>query len=183
MTTLAAADAARKGVGGPRTAPESRRIGPIWQTHRWTPANDSCQEGGAAPQNGAMEWSVAVQLKAVDPAELGRRVRAARVSRGLTQTALGHPEASAAYVSRIESGQRRPGAELLHTFATRLGVPVERLLESTVTLDPDEVGLQLNYAELALESGEVEEAERGARRVLEGLPEGPEGIAGTLRDR
>src|SRR3712207_2419757 len=105
-----------------------------------------------------MEPSVAVQLKAVDPAELGSRVRAARVARGLTQTALGHPEASAAYVSRIESGQRRPGAELLETFASRLGVPVGRLLDQTAILDLDEVRLQLNYAELALESGEVEES-------------------------
>src|SRR5215211_4640709 len=131
-------------------------------------ANGSCQNDGAALQNGVMESSVAVQLKAVDPAELGRRVRAARISRGLTQTALGHPQASAAYVSRIESGQRRPGTELLQTFATRLGVPMERLLNATVTLDPDEVGLQLNYAELALESGEVEEAETRTREVLDG---------------
>jgi tetratricopeptide (TPR) repeat protein len=130
-----------------------------------------------------MEPSVAVQLKTVDPAELGRRVRSARVARGLTQTALGHPEASAAYVSRIESGQRRPGTELLATFASRLGVPVERLLTQTITLDPDEVGLQLNYAELALESGEIAEAENRTREILDGLPEGDAGPAGTLRDR
>ncbi len=146
-------------------------------------ANQSCHKGGAAPQNGAMTSSVAVQMKTVDPAELGRRVRAARVARGLTQTALGHPEASAAYVSRIESGQRRPGIELLQTFAGRLGVSVERLLDQTVTLDPDEIGLQLNYAELALESGEVEEAENRSREILEGLPAGNGGVADTLRDR
>jgi tetratricopeptide (TPR) repeat protein len=146
-------------------------------------SNGSCQKGGTAPQNGPMESSVALELKAVDPAELGRRVRAARVARGLTQTALGHPEASAAYVSRIESGQRRPGAELLETFAARLGVPVARLLDPAVTLDPDEVGLQLNYAELALESGEVEETELRTREILDGLPEGTTGVAGTLRNR
>jgi tetratricopeptide (TPR) repeat protein len=146
-------------------------------------ANRSCQNAGASPQNGAMESSVAAQLKAVDPAELGGRVRAARVARGLTQTALGHPEASAAYVSRIESGQRRPGPELLETFASRLGVPVSRLLDQSATLDPDEVRLQLNYAELALESGEVEEAERQCATILEGLTEGTTGVAGTLRDR
>src|SRR3712207_8484416 len=95
-----------------------------------------------------MESSVAVDLKAVDPAELGRRVRSARVARGLTQTALGHPEASAAYVSRIESGQRRPGTELLHTFASRFGVLDERLLEQTVIPEPDETGLQPKYAEI-----------------------------------
>src|SRR3712207_5432150 len=131
----------------------------------------------------AMEPSVALQLKAVDPAELGGRVRAARVARGLTQTALGHPEASAAYVSRIESGQRRPGPELLETFAGRLGVPVARLLDQSAALDPDEVRLQLNYAELALESGEVDESQRQSGEILDGLPEGTAGVAGTLRDR
>src|ERR671920_568831 len=146
-------------------------------------SNGSCQKGGTAPQNGAMESSVALQLKAVEPAELGRRVRAARVARGLTQTELGYPEASAAYVSRIESGQRRPGAELLETFAGRLGVPVARLLDQTATLDPVEVRLQLNYAELALESGEADEAEAQTREILDGLPEGTPGTAGTLRDR
>jgi len=130
-----------------------------------------------------MQPSVAIRLKAVDPAELGRRVRSARVARGLTQTQLGGPEASAAYVSRIESGQRRPGTELVETFATRLGVSVERLLDQTTQLDPDEVGLELNYAELALESGEVVEAEARSTELLCRLPDDAIGPLGALRDR
>jgi tetratricopeptide (TPR) repeat protein len=130
-----------------------------------------------------MESSAAVQLKAVDPAELGRRVRAARVARGLTQTELGGPEASAAYVSRIESGQRRPGPELLETFASRLSVTVESLLDPTGVPDAGEVALQLNYAELALESAEVEEAEAQTRKILDQLPESPLGPLAALRDR
>ena len=145
-------------------------------------SNDCCHEGGAPRQNEAMESSVAVQVKTVDPAELGRRVRSARVARGLTQTALGGAEASAAYVSRIESGQRRPGPELLETFASRLEVTVESLLDPTERPDPDEVGLELNYAELALESAEVAEAETQTRRTLERLSESTGALA-TLRDR
>jgi tetratricopeptide (TPR) repeat protein len=130
-----------------------------------------------------MESSAAVQLKVVDPAELGRRVRAARVDRGLTQTELGGLQASAAYVSRIESGQRRPGPELLEAFALRLGVSVENLLDPAPTPDPDEVALELNYAELALESAEVTEAEAQTRRTLDRLPESVLGPLVALRDR
>ena len=130
-----------------------------------------------------MQSSLAVQLKALDRAELGQRVRSARVARGLTQTELGGPEASAAYVSRIESGQRRPKPELLSSFADRLGVPVERLVEPTVAVDADEVSLQLNYAELALESHEFAEAELRTRETLARLPEHASGQVGLLRDR
>jgi tetratricopeptide (TPR) repeat protein len=130
-----------------------------------------------------MQSSVAVQMKAVDPAELGRRLRSARVARRLTQTELGGEEASPAYVSRIESGQRRPGPELLEAFAARLGVSVEALLDPTETPDPDEVALELNYAELALESAEVEEAEAQSRRTLDRLPESATGALAGLRDR
>ncbi len=130
-----------------------------------------------------MDSSVAVQMKAVDPAELGRRLRAARVARGLTQTELGSGEASAAYVSRIESGQRRPGPELLETFASRLAVSVTSLLDPTEVPDTAEVGLELNYAELALESAEVAEAEAQTRKTLARLPESANGPLAALRDR
>ncbi len=130
-----------------------------------------------------MQSSLAVQLKALAPDELGERVRSARVARGLTQTQLGSPEVSAAYVSRIESGQRRPKLELLTSFAERLGVPVERLLKQTVPVDPSEMVLELNYAELALESREFAEAEARSRQALSRLPEDAAGQIGLLRDR
>ena len=139
--------------------------------------------GGAPGQNGLMDSSVAVKMNAVNPTELGRRVRSARVARGLTQTELGGQEASAAYVSRIESGQRRPGPELLEALASRLAVSVSSLLDPTKTPDPDEVALELNYAELALESAEAEEAEAQTRRALDRLPERAGGPLAALRDR
>ncbi len=130
-----------------------------------------------------MQSPLAVQLKALDPVELGRRVRSARVARGLTQTELGSPEVSAAYVSRIESGQRRPKIELLSSFAERLGVPAERLLEQTVAVDLDAMTLELNYAELALESADAEEAEAQTRVMLDRLPSSAAGALGVLRNR
>jgi transcriptional regulator with XRE-family HTH domain len=47
-------------------------------------------------------------LRKIDPAELGQRLRAARVAKGMTQTDLAGADVSVGYVSRIEAGQRRP---------------------------------------------------------------------------
>ena len=101
-------------------------------------------------------------LKEIDPAELGRRIRAARVARGLTQAELAGAEVSIGYVSRIESGQRRPNAGVLEELARRLGAPVEQLLAGTAPRLTDEVRLTLDFAELSLESGEPVEAEARA---------------------
>ena len=60
-----------------------------------------------------MAPELAHALTALDPAELGARIKAARVAAGLTQPELAGSDASVAYLSRIESGQRRPSAELL----------------------------------------------------------------------
>ena len=43
-------------------------------------------------------------LKEIDPAQLGNRIRAARVAKGWTQTRLAGDDISVGYVSRIESG-------------------------------------------------------------------------------
>ena len=55
-----------------------------------------------------MDSRGAAMLKEIDPAQLGDRIRAARVAKGWTQTQLAGTEISVGYVSRIESGQRRP---------------------------------------------------------------------------
>ena len=69
-----------------------------------------------------MSPELALQLTAMDPAVLGGRIKAARLAAGLTQPALAGPHASVAYLSRIESGQRRPSSDLVHTLAAKLGV-------------------------------------------------------------
>lgn len=60
-------------------------------------------------------------FRAVRPEALGRRIQAARIARGLTQRELADGEVSVAYISRIESGQRRPDVRLLERMAERLG--------------------------------------------------------------
>ena len=106
-------------------------------------------------------------LKEIDPAQLGDRLRVARVSRGWTQTQLAGEHISVGYVSRIESGQRRPNASVLDDMANRLGVPVEHLLRGVTSREYDEIKLTLDFAELSLESGQHVEAESQARQALD----------------
>jgi transcriptional regulator with XRE-family HTH domain len=106
-------------------------------------------------------------LKEIEPAELGQRIRAARVSKGWTQTQLAGDDISVGYVSRIESGQRRPNSQTLDDLAARLGVPTEHLLRGVTAREYDEIKLTLDFAELSLESGQHLEAEAQARQGVE----------------
>jgi tetratricopeptide (TPR) repeat protein len=106
-------------------------------------------------------------LKELDPAELGQRIRAARVAKGWTQTQLAGNDISVGYVSRIESGQRRPNSQTLDDLATRLGVPTEHLLRGVTAREYDEIKLTLDFAELSLETGQHLEAESQARDAVE----------------
>jgi transcriptional regulator with XRE-family HTH domain len=113
-----------------------------------------------------MSPELAHQLTAVDPAVLGARIKAARVAAGLTQPALAGKEASVAYVSRIESGQRRPGTELLRSLATKLGVTLDYLILGEGWEDAQRLELMMDHAELALVGGEGAGALARVREVL-----------------
>ena len=113
-----------------------------------------------------MHPSNAELLHSVDLKTLGSRVRAARVAKGWTQTELAGEEISVGYVSRIESGSRRPNLAVLTGLASRLGAPIEQLLQGVTASQYDEIRLGLDYAELALESGEAVDAERQAQKFL-----------------
>lgn len=105
-------------------------------------------------------------LQLADISALGGRLRAARVARGWTQAELADGEISVGYVSRIESGARRPTLGVLTQLAARLATPVEQLLQGVSASEYDEIRLGLDYAELALENGELVDAERQAREHL-----------------
>jgi tetratricopeptide (TPR) repeat protein len=62
-----------------------------------------------------------------DPASLGRRLRAVRAERGLSMKALAFPGCSAAYICRIEAGERVPSPRILAELARRLGVTTAEL--------------------------------------------------------
>ncbi len=55
-----------------------------------------------------------------DPAAVGRRLRDARVKAGFSQRQLSFPGCSAAYISRLEAGDRVPSLQLLRKLALKL---------------------------------------------------------------
>ncbi|MEW9515374.1 helix-turn-helix domain-containing protein [Streptomyces tubercidicus] len=55
----------------------------------------------------------------------GKRLRQLRQHRGVSQVGLTGPGMSAAYLSRLESGNRRPTDRAVAYLAERLGVPIE----------------------------------------------------------
>ncbi|MER7696710.1 MULTISPECIES: helix-turn-helix transcriptional regulator [unclassified Streptomyces] len=57
----------------------------------------------------------------------GRRLRQLRQQRGKSQAELTGPGMSATYLSRLESGSRRPTERSVAYLAERLGIPVESL--------------------------------------------------------
>jgi tetratricopeptide (TPR) repeat protein len=118
-----------------------------------------------------MDPELARLSRAVDPALIGQRIRNARVAAGLTQEQLGEGAASAAYISRIEAGNRRPGTVLLTHVAQRLGTTVEALVADEGPGPGVEIELNLDYAELALKSGDPSAAVAGAEEAL-GSPDG-----------
>lgn len=114
---------------------------------------------------------LAALSRTIDVVELGRRIKNARVAAGLTQTQLAGDTVTAAYVSRIEGGQRRPEFKLLATFADRLSVDLATLLVTGTAASDDsvKVRLDLDYAELHLATGNSDEALRLAQCALTGL--------------
>ena len=121
---------------------------------------------GKNRQNGAVDRALADLSKTIDPVLLGRRIRAARVAAGLTQTELSKGLASAAYFSRIESGDRRPDAPLLESIAAKLHVPLEELLSGVSRDQVAEWELERDYAELALQSGDWTDALKRSAALL-----------------
>ncbi|NYJ01413.1 transcriptional regulator with XRE-family HTH domain [Nocardioides thalensis] len=105
-------------------------------------------------------------LRTIDPVVLGSRVRAARVARGWRQSELAEGLLSVAYLSRIETGARRPTFNVLVAIAERLGLTAEEMLYGASADDLAEINLGLSYAELALENGEPLDAEHQARQYL-----------------
>ncbi|WP_460792690.1 helix-turn-helix domain-containing protein [Nocardioides maradonensis] len=107
-----------------------------------------------------MEPYLAELSRTIDVKELGRRIRNARIAAGMTQAEVVGGEVTPAYLSRIEDGQRRPEATLLERMAARMGTTLEKLLGDDSNPPPSgtprdaEIELSLDYAELALVSGD-----------------------------
>lgn len=124
-----------------------------------------------AVQNDRVDPDLAERSRRIDAAELGRRLRRARVLAGLTQVQVAGPDVSGAYLSRIEDGARRPGFELLCRMSERLGVAVEDLLGESTHDEVVRLQVWLDHAELLLVSGKAAEALESIDSVLACLPD------------
>lgn len=119
-------------------------------------------------QNSHMDADLARLSRTVDPVAMGQRIRNARLATGMTQSQVAEGLVSPAYVSRIEIGNRRPDTRLLQQLAERLDTTVETLVIGVTRDVLAEASLTLDYAELALKSGDSEEALNQVDGVLGG---------------
>ena len=70
-----------------------------------------------------------------DPSAVGRRLFEGRVEAGLSQRELAFPGCSAAYISRIERGERVPSLQVLRELARRIGLSEAELAFGQEILD------------------------------------------------
>jgi tetratricopeptide (TPR) repeat protein len=89
---------------------------------------------------------------------LGERVRALRVARGLSQTALASGRFTKEYVSQIERGKTRPSEETVAWLAERLGVDAGYLATGVAAGERERAESALARAEATSERNAHEEA-------------------------
>jgi tetratricopeptide (TPR) repeat protein len=99
-----------------------------------------------------------------DPVRLGRRLRETREAAGLSQRELSFPGCTAAYISRIEKGERVPSLQLIREFAARLGVTEHFIAHGTH--DRVEPGTSLVEARVAIRMGDLDVARELAEAAL-----------------
>jgi tetratricopeptide (TPR) repeat protein len=100
-----------------------------------------------------------------DQAKVGRRLRAAREAAGFSQRDLATTNCSAAYISRIEKGDRVPSLPLMRELASRLGVS-EDYLAYGAQQGLATSGLAMADARVALRLGELDVSRELANAAL-----------------
>lgn len=88
-----------------------------------------------------------------DPVRVGRRLSAAREAARLSQRDVAFPGCSAAYISRIERGERTPSLQVLRELADRCGVSETHLAWGRETRIDSVVAELVRAVELAESSG------------------------------
>jgi len=95
-------------------------------------------------------------------AGVAARLVASRKAAGLSQRQLAFPGCTAAYISRIEAGERIPSYQILREFSKRLGVSADYLATGSDEAEqPDE----LFEAEVALRLDNLDQAESLYRKI------------------
>jgi transcriptional regulator with XRE-family HTH domain len=97
---------------------------------------------------------------------VGERLRRLRTEAGLSQRAIAGPGVSAAYVCRIEKGDRTPSVKALRVMAPKLGVSAEYLETGAEQPGLDALDLELSQAELELRLAEDLDATEKKFRAL-----------------
>lgn len=97
--------------------------------------------------------------------KLAEQLRRLRHDRGMTQKQLASPRYTAAYVSTIEAGVRRPSPEALSYFAGKLGVTEEELVSGRSPDLVPRLELTLHEARRAASRGNLDEAQKSFARV------------------
>jgi transcriptional regulator with XRE-family HTH domain len=100
-----------------------------------------------------------------DPAAVGRRLKDARVAAGLSQRQLSFPGCSAAYISRLEAGDRVPSLQLLRKLAQKLNADEQYLATGVERVE--QAPPELVEAEVAHRLGDHELAKQRYQEVLE----------------
>ena len=72
-----------------------------------------------------------------DPAAVGRRLKDARLAAGLSQRQLSFPGCSAAYISRLEAGDRVPSLQLLRKLSAKLNADEQFLATGVEQIHED----------------------------------------------
>jgi transcriptional regulator with XRE-family HTH domain len=100
-----------------------------------------------------------------DAAAVGRRLKEARLAAGLSQRQLSFPGCSAAYISRLEAGDRVPSLQLLRKLALKLNADEEYLATGVARVE--QAPPELVEAEVAHRLGDHELAKQRYEQVLE----------------
>ena|SRR5688572_1910345 len=94
-----------------------------------------------------------------DPVAVGARLHAAREAAGISQRELAFPGCSAAYISRIERGERIPSLQVMRELARRVGITEAELAYGREPIDPA-VSRAVRAVEAAEETGKEGEVAR-----------------------
>ena len=105
-------------------------------------------------------------MTVASPDLLGNRMRELRRLRGLTQKQLAEPRYTHAHVSSIEAGRKTPSEDAIQHFAEKLGVDPDELRTGRPTNLLPELEIELQDGRALVSRGELEEAERTYRAVL-----------------
>lgn len=94
-----------------------------------------------------------------DPVAVGARLHAAREAAGISQRELAFPGCSAAYISRIERGERIPSLQVMRELARRVAISEAELAYGREPIDPA-VSRAVRAVEAAEEAGKRAEVAR-----------------------